>query len=110
MPGYYRQQLGVEGSEQTPDFAASLWTSDGGANEFEVQVDGDLLKVFAREVAPMIDIENVWNTAYTVAALAAYFHTHLISSVPSIFERFFCICSTNGSMPGEPSVPLLLPR
>jgi len=29
--------------------------------------------------------------------------SHLMSSVPNIFERFFYICSTNGSLPGERS-------
>lgn len=47
------------------DFATSLRTGNSGIDQFEVQVYGDLLKVLAREVAPVIDIENVWNTAYS---------------------------------------------
>ena len=65
VAGQFRQQFGVEGSEQTLDLASSLWTGDGRVNEFEVQIYSDLLKMFAREVTAMIDIECVRNPSHS---------------------------------------------
>ncbi len=65
VAGQLRQQFGVEGSEQTLDLAASLRTGDGGVDEFKVQVHSNLLKMFAGEVAAVVDIEHVRNPAHS---------------------------------------------
>jgi hypothetical protein len=64
VAGQLRQQFSVEGSEQTLDLTSPLRTGDGGIDDFEVQVYRNLLKMLACEVASVIDIKHVWNTAH----------------------------------------------
>jgi hypothetical protein len=46
---------------------------------------------------------TVRHYTHTVAEFAKYFHKSPDQLGPSMFGRFFCICSTSGSLPGEPS-------
>jgi hypothetical protein len=46
---------------------------------------------------------TVRHYTHTVAEFAKYFHKSPDQLVRSVFERFFCICLTSGSLHGERS-------
>src|SRR4051794_19284785 len=63
MSGQLRQEFGVEGSEQALDFSAPLRASHRRINYAKAQVGRNLTEMLAGEVASVIDIQHVRDTA-----------------------------------------------
>jgi hypothetical protein len=63
MSGQFRQEFGVDGSEQPLNFPAPLRSSHSGINNAKAQTGRNLIEVLAGEVASVIHIQHVRDSA-----------------------------------------------
>src|SRR5699024_1507522 len=70
IPWQFSEQFGVDGAEDSLDFASTLWSCHCRVDDFKMQIPGGLGQMVTGEIRAVIHIKHIWDPTHRPVRMA----------------------------------------